>query len=246
MADAVQQVRLAQADAGMEVERVVEGALALVAGDALGGGMGQGVGAADHEAREGEAGIERRTGEVAGGVDRAALGVRDMGGHGCRAAGGMEPRQRAGGRAGLGRADGRRAGGGGGAAHADLDPADLLGFRLEGVQDAIDVVRLDPALEEAGRHGEPGGSAADALQFEAREPAREHVLAEFGAQAALDPRPGRADLHGAPAVATVVAAATRNRFVDTHHWLSRRRRRFPGHDAYARFTPSASRMKRRD
>ena len=64
VADGVQEVGLAEADAGVEVERIVERLAALVPGDAVGGGMGERVRAADDEALEGETRIERRAGEL--------------------------------------------------------------------------------------------------------------------------------------------------------------------------------------
>ncbi len=72
----------------------------------------------------------------------------------------------------------------------------------------VDVVRLDPALEEPGRDGEAGDAAGDFLQFEPGEPAREHVLAEFRPQAALHPLPGSRDLGGGHIAAVVTVAAT--------------------------------------
>lgn len=124
-------------------------------------------------------------------------------------------------------------------------PRDLLDLGLERVQDAVEVMRLDPALEEAGRDGQPGRSAGDGLQLEAGEPAREHILAEFGPQPTLHPGPGRPVIHSAAAAAAPVVV-TRHRSVDTHHWLSRRGPRKSAVRAYARFTPSASRKNRRD
>ena len=86
VADAVQQVGLPQADAGVEVQRIVERALAVVAGDAVGGGMRQGVRTAEKEVREGQAGVERGAVEVAGDLAQRMSGAVDAIGDGVPAA----------------------------------------------------------------------------------------------------------------------------------------------------------------
>ena len=245
VADPVQQVGLAQPDARVEIERVVERALPLVIGDPLGGGVRQGVRASDHEAREGQPRVERRAAEIAPGLAAARLGRRRDRGDRDRRAGRVEAGERTAGRAGLGDPGGDRTGRRPGPAHADLDPRDLLDLGLEGVEHAVEVVRLDPALEEAGRDRQTGRSAGHGLQLQAGEPAREHVLAELGPQPALHPGPGRPVIRVAATVAAPVVVA-RHRSVDTHHWLSRRCPRRPAGGAYARFTPSASRKNGRD
>src|SRR5690242_10855683 len=67
-------------------------------------------------------------------------------------------------------------------AHRKLDPAQGRIFRLPARQNALAVMRLDPALEKAGRHREPHGLAVDPFDFHAREPAGEDVLSDLGAQ----------------------------------------------------------------
>src|SRR5664279_4962718 len=62
--DRLEQMRLAEADAGMDVERIEHHRVATLAGGhLLGGGLRKRVGAADHEGLEGQAGIERRAAE---------------------------------------------------------------------------------------------------------------------------------------------------------------------------------------
>ena len=62
--DRLQQMGLAEADAGMDVERVEHHRLAAPGQrHLLGGGMGERVGAADHEGVEGQPRIERRAAE---------------------------------------------------------------------------------------------------------------------------------------------------------------------------------------
>ena len=64
----------AEADAGVNVERVEHHGIAAASlGDLARGGMGQRVGAADHEACKGQARIERRAAEriMAGGYRRS-------------------------------------------------------------------------------------------------------------------------------------------------------------------------------
>ena len=71
--DGLQQVRLAEADAGVDVERIEHHRLAAARHrHLLGGGVRQRVGAADHEGVEGQPQIERRAAErvVAGGHRR--------------------------------------------------------------------------------------------------------------------------------------------------------------------------------
>src|SRR5208282_2158032 len=55
-----------------------------------------------------------------------------------------------------------------------------LGLKRSG--DMAKVMGVDPALQEAGRHGKPGLAAAHRLEPDASEPAVENVLAQFRAQ----------------------------------------------------------------
>jgi hypothetical protein len=86
------------------------------------------------------------------------------------------------------------------AAHDQLDARDALALRVPQRQQPLGVVRRDPRFQEAGRYGEIDRVGIGFLEVDAREPAREYVLAEFGAQALLDPqplfriRPGRSSL----------------------------------------------------
>src|SRR6516164_6059995 len=50
-------------------------------------------------------------------------------------------------------------------------------------------MRLNPALEETGRHRQADRSVLDRLQVHAGKPARIDVVADFGAQAPLHPNP---------------------------------------------------------
>ena len=104
VADGVQEMRLAEADAGMEEERVVERLAVLVMGDAVGRRVGERVRAADDEAVEGQARIERRAAEL---VAVAAL-VGNGSGHGLGVAGTGHARQEPGPAARRGTSVGRR------------------------------------------------------------------------------------------------------------------------------------------
>ena len=102
-------------------------------------------------------------------------------------------------------------------AHADADPFHGSRLGLVDRQHAIRVMRLDPALQEPGRHREASAAVDHRLQFEPAEPACEHVLAKFDPQAPLDARPGlesrlhvqrvRAALVGGGMDAVLLAAA---------------------------------------
>jgi hypothetical protein len=143
--DRLQQVRLAEPDAGMDVKRIEHHRVAaLGGGHLLGGGLGERVGAADHEGLEGQPGVERRAAErlmprriadrqrpaVAGDVEAATVAGSHLG-------------------LGLGLDDGRaqyrRP-------HDQLDAADFRLLRLPACQHPFGIVRLDPALEETRRH----------------------------------------------------------------------------------------------
>ena len=62
--------------------------------------------------------------------------------------------------------------------------ARLLG--LPARQHALAIVRLDPAVQKPRRHRQAHRSLVDAFELHAPEPAREDVLAEFGAQTVFD------------------------------------------------------------
>ena len=62
-------------------------------------------------------------------------------------------------------------------------------FGLVDREDAIEIMCLDPALEETRRHRQTRTAVADLGEFKPREPARIDILAEFDAQPALHPGP---------------------------------------------------------
>jgi hypothetical protein len=74
-------------------------------------------------------------------------------------------------------------------AHDQLYAGDLRLFRLPTGQNPFGIVRLDPTLEEAGRHRQAHGSLLDRFQVHARKPARIDVVADLGAQTPLHPCP---------------------------------------------------------
>ena len=72
------QMRLAEADRGMDEERIVGNRLAGTgAGDLLGGGMGERVGPADEEGVEGHAAVERRAGQIVVAAGRRLDGAQE-------------------------------------------------------------------------------------------------------------------------------------------------------------------------
>ena len=183
--DGLQQMRLAQADAGMDVQWIEHHRVAAPGGrHLLGGGMGQRIGAADHEAVEAQAGVEWRAAErlmharIAD-RHRPAVTIADSKTAAAIVAAGRE--------FGLGLHRHGRAQHG--RAHDQLDAADFRLFRLPAGQHALGIVRLDPALEETGRYRQAHGSLFDRFQVHAREPARIDVVTDLGAQAPFDPCP---------------------------------------------------------
>ena len=62
-------------------------------------------------------------------------------------------------------------------------------LRADDGEHAVEIVRLDPALQELGRDAELGDAVGDAIELEASEPGREDFLAEFRAQAPADAVP---------------------------------------------------------
>jgi hypothetical protein len=174
--DRLQEMRLSQAHAGVDVERIEHHRIAAARDrHLLGGGVRQRVGAADHERVEGQPWVERR----------AAVRLLARRGRNCEAA-----RLRAVALAMLlawlcvGRigADHRRA-------HQDVDATQRRQLGLPAQQDLLAVVRLHPGLEEACRDRQPDRLAIDAFQVHALEPAGEDVLADFRAQALLHAQP---------------------------------------------------------
>src|SRR4029453_18678484 len=82
-------------------------------------------------------------------------------------------------------------------------------------ENPIGVVRLDPALQKARRHRQMGAGVHDGFELQASEPARENVLAEFGAQPSLHAAPdlgrrltiGHLTLVGGDGTGAIVLAA---------------------------------------
>jgi hypothetical protein len=146
----------------------------------LGGGMCERVGAADRERVERQARIERRAAERLVGardrrdggpadvLDRIARFTRRLGRR-------FQPRLD-------GRSPQRRA-------HDQFDPLDRKLLGLPASEQPIDVMRQDPALEKARRHGQPHRIAVDAGEIHAGEPTQENVFSNGGAQLLPDPRP---------------------------------------------------------
>ncbi len=170
----LKQMRLAEADAGMDVERIEHHGIAAPSfGDLACGRMGQRVGAADDEAREGQARIERRAAE------RVVIG-RDRRGRG-------RAQLRRGRAASLDRRGCflRLHHG----AHSGPDrEIDAMHFRHLGLparQHALGIVGLDPALQEARRDRKPHALILHAFQIHACKPARVDVLANARAQPPL-------------------------------------------------------------
>ena len=168
--DGMEEMRLAAADPGMDVERieaVERGAL----GDRLGGGEGHAVGHAVAEALERVARVDRRAAEMSVGLgappglgrrrgNRRARGRgRDIGGDLGLRLRGLGPHR---------------------AAHDDLDlegARPLLGPQRE---QAVIVVRADPRLEEPRRHRQVDGALVGGLELRPAEPAAEDVLSNLG------------------------------------------------------------------
>ncbi len=180
----LQQMGFAEADAGVDVERIEHHGIAAPAfGDLTRGGVRQRVGAADHETCECQARIERRAAQriMAGGHRRGRGGAQFGRGTAIGALGtALIGRRR--GFLDRGRAAHRRA-------HGEIDPMHFRHFGLPAGQNAIGVMRLDPALEEPGRNRQMDAFVLHALQVHARKPARIDVFADARAQPTFYPRP---------------------------------------------------------
>ena len=176
--DGVQEMRLAEADGGVDVERVIATPIAHYRiGDLHGARMRHAVRGADDEALESVARIERRALEAtdAGAPDR------------------LRGRENPGASGSIGVAHavdasvGRRTSGLTVRTHdrtrmrlpqgyLDLLRAFELGAAAG--QEIVGVVRLDPGLEELHRHRDLHGLGIEGLEFERMEPAREDVVAQ--------------------------------------------------------------------
>ncbi len=187
LGDRLQEMRLAEPDTGMDVERVVGAAAGRGCSDAFRRGEGELVRLADDEGLEAHAPVEHGT----AGINEITLGSLDLR-HGDRSAfgfGGGGDRSRLAAAQGhdLGRrlrqiARHR--------AHREHDAVEARQFGHAVDPQPFGVMRLEPALQEAGGHRQISHAVDDAAELDAREPAREHVLAEFGAQAPPHPVPG--------------------------------------------------------
>ncbi len=179
--DRLQQMRLAESDGGMRVERIEQRMLAGTGvGDATGGRIGELVGGADQKGRERETTIERRAAErlalaaprrAHGRLGGLRLDALDDGGRlrllGRRAGGGV--------RIARTRAACRRT-------HVDDDLLERSEFGEEPRANAIRVMSLNPALQEFRRHRQQCGAALRAFELQPRKPGIIDRLAELGAQ----------------------------------------------------------------
>ena len=184
MGDGVEQVGFAQADGGMDIDRVEgHGIVGGGIGDLLGNAKGHFIGFAGHEAVKGHARIDGAARQ------RIALGLC------CRVARkarhGRSQHGRAGGCGGRGLLGGRRLGDDRGQARTGLaidaqrhlDAADGFGVLAEGLQDAVGIVGLNPGAQKARGRGQVHHVVDDLFQLEAGEPGGEHI----GTDRRLDP-----------------------------------------------------------
>jgi len=171
----------AESHAGVDIKRVEHHGIAAPSlRDLARRGMGQRVGAADDEASEGQARVERRAAEcvMARGHrrDRGCAQLQSGTAIGAFGAPLIGRRQRFLCRR---RASHRRA-------HGEVDPVHFRHLGLPAGENALGVVRLDPALEKSGRNRKVDAFLLDAFQVHAREPACVDVLAHARAQPTFD------------------------------------------------------------
>jgi hypothetical protein len=166
----------------MDVERVEHHGIAAASlGDLARGCVCQRVGAADDEACESQARIERRAAErVMAGRDRCARGRAQL------------DRAAAIDRLGAARIEGNRClfcrrGRAHRRAHGEIDPMHFRQLGPPGREHALGIMRLNPALQEARRHRQAYRGFLDRFQVHARKPARIDVVADLGAQTLFDP-----------------------------------------------------------
>ena len=194
--DGVQEMRFAEPDRRVNVERIEAGNVAQCRlGDLGGAGMRHAVGGADDEAVEGIARIEGRALEAADA--RPSRSLRgDQDGAAIAAIGGVRSCARAVDFAHLTRCGLLVALRGAGArlAQNDVDLLRTLELGAAAGKEIVGVVRLNPGSEEFHRHRDPDGLGVEALELEGVEPAREDIVAEAGAQ------------HGACLLATAAVA----------------------------------------
>ena len=181
MRDRLKQMRLAQANGGVEIKRIVDGLrFRRRAGNAFCRRMSQLVGLADNEIREGETAIQRRARKSLGGFARLRCGADALR------------------LVGKERFDRRRCFGGYGSQQGDLARLPQIGTDLQGQlldvgnlggdrnQKTIHIVGLDPALQEAGGHAEMRHASGDLIDFQSPEPAFIDSLAKFRAKTGTD------------------------------------------------------------
>ncbi len=177
-------MRFAEADAGMDVERIEHQLIAAAAGrDLPCRGVRERVRAPDDESLERQPRVERRAAErfvhrherhagahlravMACAVDLARGMIRHFNGLGFRCK----------------RSDRGRT-------HAQFQTGDRGVLGLPIAEHALAVMGLDPVAQEACRHRQPHRALVDDLQLHPGKPTREHVFTKFSAQPALDPLP---------------------------------------------------------
>ncbi len=175
MGDAVEQVRLAQANGGMDIDRIEgHGIVDGGAGDLPGNAEGHLVGRAGNEAVKGHARVD---GAAIEGV--AGLGiVQHQARHGGRCSSG---RRGIVGRRRLGSSFHHRRQARAGLAidpHGHLQAGRLGHVIAEGLDDPIGIVGLHPGTEEARGRTQMHQVIDDFLELEPGEPGREHILAD--------------------------------------------------------------------
>ena len=176
----LQQMGFAETNAGVDIERIEHHAVAAPAfRDLACRRMRQRVGAADDETAEGQARIERRTAErVMAGRYR-----RDRGRAQLRRGTAIGPVSAA----RIGQGDsllcGRRASHRG--AHGKVDAVHFRHLGLPAGENALGIMRLDPALEKPRGNRKVDALRLDAFQVHSREPTRIDVFSYTRAQPAL-------------------------------------------------------------
>ena len=180
----LQQVGLAEPDAGMNVERIEHDRVAAPPlGNLFCGGVSEGVRASDDEGLEGQTRIERGTAEsVMHGRDRpdraAHVAAVDLG------LAGVARTYRH-----LQRLELRRQGADHRGAHREFDAREVRLLGLPAGQHPLGVMGLDPALEKAGWYGQLHRIPFAAVELHASEPARVNIVTDFGAETISHPRP---------------------------------------------------------
>ena len=191
----LQEMGLAEAYGRVNVERTIERSVAgRRTDDALDGGVGESVRLSQDEAGEGQPAVEggtsqkiRRAGRLlrlAAQKRRDLRGKRDLSLRLRRLDGGgrLARAQRLGGLAALCRR-----------AQRQNDTFHEGRLRSECRGDTVDVMRLDPGLQEIGGNRQMRRAVLNAVELEPGEPRPEHGLPKFGAQAPAAVRPAFAE-----------------------------------------------------